>query len=190
MKSPNKPNKLNEPYELNRPNKLRLYLYLCLYLCHCLYLYLLRRCPMPRGGRRPGAGAPKRNFNALKTGSYTPRLYLLALYLLANPFIRMCYKQICANLIKQGLFSKPVGAGQHGNLKNQTNPMNSTNPIPSRGFIAVFVDGKCRRLYLAPKNKKIQSNFIFFINTKNWGPDRNNQTTPPAQSSLPTLGRD
>jgi hypothetical protein len=28
----------------------------------------------PRGGRRPGAGAPKGNFNALKTGDYARRL--------------------------------------------------------------------------------------------------------------------
>ena len=28
---------------------------------------------MPRGGRRPGAGAPKGNHNALKTGKYSKR---------------------------------------------------------------------------------------------------------------------
>ena len=27
---------------------------------------------MPRGGRRPGAGAPKGNMNALKSGRYSP----------------------------------------------------------------------------------------------------------------------
>lgn len=118
---------------------------------------------MSRGGKRPGAGAPKRNFNALKTGKHTRRLYLLALYLLANPLIRSCYKRICANLIEQGLSLNP----------------DPQQPAP-RGFFAVFVDGKCVRLYLAPKNKKIQSNFVFFIYTKNWGPDRNNQTTPPS----------
>ena len=156
---------------------------------------------MPRGGKRPGAGAPKRNFNALKTGRNTPRLYLLALYLLANPVIRSLYKRIYANLIKQRLSSKPVGPGQRSNLKDPTNSkdsMNSKNPVPPRGFIGVFVDGKCRTLYLAPKNNKFQSNFVFFIYTKNWGPDRNNQTTPsseraqhavPLQSPLPTLGR-
>ena len=29
---------------------------------------------MPRGGRRPGAGAPKGNLNALKTGAYSRQL--------------------------------------------------------------------------------------------------------------------
>ncbi len=29
---------------------------------------------MPAGGRRPGAGAPKGNLNAIKTGRYSPRL--------------------------------------------------------------------------------------------------------------------
>ena len=119
---------------------------------------------MPRGGKRPGAGAPKRNFNAIKTGKYSQRLYLLAVYLLANPVIRMFYKRLCANLVIQGLSPNP-------------DPL---QPAP-RGFIGVFVDGKCRCLYLAPKNIKNQSNFVFFIYTKNWGPDRNNQTIPPSK---------
>ena len=136
---------------------------------------------MPRGGRRPGAGAPKRNFNAIKYGKYSNRLYLLALFLLANPVIRMFYKRLCANLVKQGLSLNP----------------DPRQPAP-RGFMAVFVDGKCRRLYLAPKNKKIQSNLIFFIHTQTWLPDRNNQTTPPSvraqravplQNPLPVSGR-
>jgi hypothetical protein len=29
---------------------------------------------MPAGGRRPGAGAPRGNLNAVKTGRYSPRL--------------------------------------------------------------------------------------------------------------------
>jgi hypothetical protein len=29
---------------------------------------------MPRGGRRPGAGAPKGNFNAMKSGKFSPRV--------------------------------------------------------------------------------------------------------------------
>lgn len=31
-----------------------------------------------RGGKRPGAGAPKGNTNALKTGHYSPRAQALA----------------------------------------------------------------------------------------------------------------
>jgi len=29
---------------------------------------------MPRGGKRPGAGAPRGNFNALKRGNHSPRV--------------------------------------------------------------------------------------------------------------------
>jgi len=128
---------------------------------------------MPRGGHRPGAGAPKRNFNAIKYGKYSQRLYLLALYLLANPLIRSCYKRICANLIKQGLSLNP----------------DPRQPAP-RGFVGVFVDGKCVRLYLAPKNKKNQSNFVFFIYTKNWGQEKSiiqsPKTAPFSKGGVPT----
>jgi len=111
---------------------------------------------MPRGGRRPGAGAPKRNFNALKTGKHSQRMYLLALYLLAN-------------LIKQGLSLNP----------------DPRQPAP-RGFIGVFVDGKCRCLYLAPKNKKIQSNFTFFIYTKNCGQEKTIIQPPQTDTITPS----
>ena len=35
---------------------------------------------MPRGGRRPGAGAPKGNFNALRSGKYSPRRAMVPLH--------------------------------------------------------------------------------------------------------------
>ena len=41
--------------------------------------------PKPRGGRRPGAGAPKGNLNALKSGQYSMRLKALELALTAMP---------------------------------------------------------------------------------------------------------
>ena len=106
---------------------------------------------MPRGGKRPGAGAPKRNFNAIKTGKHSQRLYILALYLLANPVIRMFYKRLCANLILQGLSPNP----------------DPRQPAP-RGFLAIFVDSKLQSFYLAPKNKKNQSNNVIIIYTKKW----------------------
>ena len=105
---------------------------------------------MPRGGRRPGAGAPKHNFNALKNGMYSDRMRRILVILLEHPLFRLLYKRIRANLVKQLLSTRPQ------------------KPAP-RGFIGVFVDGKCRCLYLAPKNKKNQSNFVFFIYTQNWG---------------------
>ena len=39
----------------------------------------------PRGGRRPGAGAPKGNLNAFKTGRYSKRLAALRAALDAMP---------------------------------------------------------------------------------------------------------
>ena len=32
---------------------------------------------MPRGGKRPGAGAPKGNFNGITTGNYSARLVMV-----------------------------------------------------------------------------------------------------------------
>ncbi len=40
---------------------------------------------MPRGGKRPGAGAPKGNLNAVKAGRYSPRLQAIAKALAADP---------------------------------------------------------------------------------------------------------
>ncbi|MCJ7509665.1 MAG: hypothetical protein MUP14_02085, partial [Dehalococcoidia bacterium] len=41
-----------------------------------------------RGGKRPGAGAPKGNLNALKTGSRSQQLNIVIEALLASPTIR------------------------------------------------------------------------------------------------------
>ena len=43
---------------------------------------------MPRGGKRPGAGAPKGNLNALKTGSRSQQLNTVIEALLASPTLR------------------------------------------------------------------------------------------------------
>jgi hypothetical protein len=43
---------------------------------------------MPRGGKRPGAGAPRGNLNALKTGSRSRQLNTVIEALLASPTIR------------------------------------------------------------------------------------------------------
>ena len=41
-----------------------------------------------RGGKRPGAGAPRGNFNAMKTGAYSRQFALLGRLLAADPKIR------------------------------------------------------------------------------------------------------
>jgi hypothetical protein len=49
---------------------------------------------MPRGGRRPGAGAPRGNTNSLKHGLYSRRIYLAALMLAAVPELRLLFKSL------------------------------------------------------------------------------------------------
>ena len=43
---------------------------------------------MPRGGRRPGAGAPKGNLNGLRSGRSSRRVQVVLAALLSNPDIR------------------------------------------------------------------------------------------------------
>ena len=43
---------------------------------------------MPRGGKRPGVGAPKGNLNAVKTGQYSVRLRAIARALSDVPQVR------------------------------------------------------------------------------------------------------
>lgn len=47
---------------------------------------------MPRGGRRPGAGAPKGNFNAVKGGAYSRRMRFAMAVLLTVPEYRLMLK--------------------------------------------------------------------------------------------------
>jgi hypothetical protein len=53
---------------------------------------------MPRGGRRPGAGAPKGNLNALKGGRYSPRVRFVLSAMLAVPE----YRAVIQALIAEG----------------------------------------------------------------------------------------
>ena len=98
----------------------------------------------------------------------------------ANPINPMYGRSMLSSL--QGEYS-PSRAGKGSGVRsyphNPTNSKDSKNPVSHKCFFEVFVDVKCRSLYLAPKNKKIQSNFIFFIYTQNWLPDRNYQTITP-----------
>jgi len=43
---------------------------------------------MPRGGKRPGAGAPRGNLNAVRTGRYSTRLRAIATGLALVPEVR------------------------------------------------------------------------------------------------------
>lgn len=51
---------------------------------------------MPRGGRRPGAGAPKGNWNALSSGGRSKRLRALVLSLRDDPHFMAVYRLLKA----------------------------------------------------------------------------------------------
>jgi hypothetical protein len=52
---------------------------------------------MPRGGRRPGAGAPKGNFNAVKSGTSSRRMRFALTTLLAVPEYRHLIRFLLAS---------------------------------------------------------------------------------------------
>ena len=62
---------------------------------------------MSRGGRRPGAGAPLGNHNALKTGRYSKRFQQLARALLKNPET----KALIASFRKKQIKEQHIAAG-------------------------------------------------------------------------------
>ena len=62
---------------------------------------------MSRGGRRPGAGAPLGNHNALKTGRYSKRFQQLARALLKNPETRA----LIATFRKKQVKEQHIAAG-------------------------------------------------------------------------------
>jgi hypothetical protein len=51
---------------------------------------------MPRGGRRPGAGAPRGNLNALKHGLHSDQMKALALALAQLPVFRRYLQRLAA----------------------------------------------------------------------------------------------
>ncbi len=59
---------------------------------------------MPRGGRRPGAGAPKGNFNAVTTGNNSPRLLMVYLAVLRHPD----WKALAYEIYEGGFFPPPT----------------------------------------------------------------------------------
>lgn len=60
---------------------------------------------MPRGGRRPGAGAPKGNFNAVRSGNRSRRMLMVYLALINHPDKRA----IARELAEHGLIHPPRG---------------------------------------------------------------------------------
>ncbi len=58
---------------------------------------------MPRGGKRPGAGAPKGNFNAVRSGDYSSRMLMVYLALVKHPD----HKSLAWDLYEHGFFPPP-----------------------------------------------------------------------------------
>ena len=97
---------------------------------------------MTRGGKRPGAGAPLGNHNALKTGRYSKRFQQIARALLKNPetlslLATFRKKQIKQQRVAAGLadrelrrFILEVARAKNPLLAYTLDPSN--NPIPKQ----------------------------------------------------------
>ena len=72
---------------------------------------------MPRGGRRPGAGAPKGNWNALSSGRRSARLRALILSLKHDRHFLMVYA-----LLRLAAVRQRRKAPQNGQSKNAPTP--------------------------------------------------------------------
>jgi hypothetical protein len=100
---------------------------------------------MPRGGKRPGAGAPKGNLNALKHGRHSAQLQQLAVTLALLPHVRDTFIKVARRRRRQ--HSAAAKAGHHlltqflraclvGLQDNQPDPPSaqSGHPAESRIF--------------------------------------------------------
>ena len=58
---------------------------------------------MPRGGKRPGAGAPRGNFNGVKSGNHSKRMLAVFVALVNHPD----KKALARDLYQQGFFIPP-----------------------------------------------------------------------------------
>ena len=58
---------------------------------------------MPRGGKRPGAGAPKGNFNGYRNGNHSDRMLMVYLAIVNHPD----HKALAYDLYEQGFFPPP-----------------------------------------------------------------------------------
>jgi hypothetical protein len=59
---------------------------------------------MPRGGRRPGAGAPKGNFNGVRSGNHSSRMLMVYLAIINHPDPRALARELLA----QGFITPPA----------------------------------------------------------------------------------
>ena len=58
---------------------------------------------MPRGGKRPGAGAPKGNFNGVRSGNHSSRMLMVYLAIVNHPG----HRALARDLYEHGFFPPP-----------------------------------------------------------------------------------
>ncbi len=89
--------------------------------------------PRPRGGRRPGAGAPKGNLNGLKHGLHSKQLAALGLAFASNPKLqqalltlasRQQYKQRKAERVAAQIFAAMLKRGVEIKTEQQRRALN------------------------------------------------------------------
>ena len=118
---------------------------------------------MPRGGKRPGAGAPKGNFNGVRSGDHSVRM--LAVYLALVNYPEEGLKALGDDLYKQGFYPPPEKRF-NGDL---------------RGFVAYLY----RRWFDSPAEKAIKSN-----QTQSNAINPPDQTARSVDSNQPESGLD
>ncbi len=74
---------------------------------------------MPRGGRRPGAGAPRGNLNGLRTGNYSPRVLAMAQRLLDDPDLRTLLRVLSQSSLRRLGMPRRVGGPRTLHRANQ-----------------------------------------------------------------------
>ncbi len=83
---------------------------------------------MPRGGRRPGAGAPKGNMNGLRSGRYSKQLKRLIIVLMAVPELRQVLLHL-RRLDQDGIEALRDAVNHHARLLQLPSRERSINSI-------------------------------------------------------------
>ena len=108
-----------------------------------------------RGGRRPGAGAPRGNLNALKHGRRSRQLSQLGALLAANPATRAALLELAGRHAEKQFKAEEVAADILGRLFEHAHDI--ARGVPSRGpfqdLLGLNVQPKRRNV---PQSKKAQ----------------------------------
>jgi len=83
-----------------------------------------------RGGRRPGAGAPRGNMNALKTGAYSKQFALLGRLLAADPKVRVALLAIGARADRKQASANEVAALLFTRMVERAEDIAAGRPVP------------------------------------------------------------